>query len=102
MTRIPLSDKKRAAPRVSKGGVTAPRGFLAAGVHAGIKKPQVPDLALVVSQQDAAVAGLFTTNRVTAAPVLLDRRHLRYGRARAIVVLSVSARRRDRRRRDQA
>ncbi|MFM8552191.1 MAG: bifunctional glutamate N-acetyltransferase/amino-acid acetyltransferase ArgJ [Nitrospiraceae bacterium] len=61
------------------GGITAPRGFLAAGLHAGIKKPLVLDLALVLSEQPGSVAGLFTTNQVAAAPVLVDRLHLKQG-----------------------
>jgi glutamate N-acetyltransferase/amino-acid N-acetyltransferase len=77
--------------RTVKGGITAPRGFLAAGGHAGIKKSPLLDLALVVSQCEAAVAGLFTTNRIAAAPVLLDQQHLRRGLARAIIVNSGNA-----------
>jgi len=66
-------------------GVTAPRGFRAAGVEAGIK-PGRPDLALVVADATCAAAGVFTTNRAVAAPVLVSRAHLASGRARAIVV----------------
>jgi glutamate N-acetyltransferase/amino-acid N-acetyltransferase len=66
-------------------GVTAPRGFRAAGIAAGIK-PGRPDLALVVADATCAAAGVFTTNRAVAAPVLLSRDHLASGRARAIVV----------------
>ena len=54
-----------------------PRGFRVAGVRAGIKASGGPDLALVlVDGEPAAVAGAFTTNRVPAAPVLMDREHL--------------------------
>jgi glutamate N-acetyltransferase/amino-acid N-acetyltransferase len=54
-----------------------PRGFRAAGVRAGIKVSGGPDLGLVVVDgEPAAVAGTFTTNRMPAAPVLLDREHL--------------------------
>lgn len=73
------------------GGITAPQGFLAAGLHAGIKKPGVLDLALVVSVKTGSVAGLFTTNRIVAAPVLLGRRQLRGGSGRAIFVNSGNA-----------
>ncbi|HJU03666.1 MAG TPA: bifunctional ornithine acetyltransferase/N-acetylglutamate synthase, partial [Nitrospiraceae bacterium] len=55
------------------GGVTAPLGFLAAGIHAGIKKPSLPDVALIVSTEPGPIAGVFTTNRIPAAPVQLDR-----------------------------
>lgn len=53
------------------GGVTAPKGFLATGVYAGIKKKR-NDMALVYSVVPAKVAGTFTTNVVKAAPVLWD------------------------------
>ncbi len=82
---------KRTRIKKIRGGITAPRGFLASGLHAGIKKPSLPDLALVVSEQEGPIAGVFTTNRVAAAPVLLDRRHLRGGVGRAIVVNSGNA-----------
>src|SRR5207249_3431071 len=74
-----------------RGGITAPLGFLAAGIHAGIKKASVPDLALVVSLQEGSIAGVFTKNRVAAAPVLLDRLHLRHGIGRAIIINSGNA-----------
>ena len=59
------------------GGVTAPIGFRAAGMYCGIKKKQKKqlDLALLVSEQEGPVAGVFTTNQVVAAPVVLDRLH---------------------------
>ena len=69
------------------GGVTAPAGFKAAGVLAGIKASPQLDLALVVSDALASAAGVFTTNRAQAAPVLLSKMNLERseGRARAIV-----------------
>ena len=72
-------------------GVTAPLGFYAAGIHCGIKKPGILDLALCVSKVSGPIAGVFTTNRVAAAPVLLDRRHLRKHVGRAIIVNSGNA-----------
>jgi glutamate N-acetyltransferase/amino-acid N-acetyltransferase len=66
-------------------GVTAPLGFRAAAVAAGIK-PDRLDLALVVADHVSAAAGVFTTNRAQAAPVLVSREHLANGKARAIVV----------------
>lgn len=74
-----------------RGGVTAPAGFLAAGLHAGIKPGPHLDLALIVSEREGPIAGLFTTNRVPAAPVVLDRSHLKRGLGRAIVVNSGNA-----------
>jgi glutamate N-acetyltransferase/amino-acid N-acetyltransferase len=73
------------------GGVTAARGFLAAGVHCGVKKAK-KDLALIVSDVPAATAATFTTNRVVAAPITVTREHLAQTRAmRAIVVNSGNA-----------
>jgi glutamate N-acetyltransferase/amino-acid N-acetyltransferase len=72
------------------GGVTAPLGFRAAGVHCGIKAAaDALDLAVLVAERPAAAAGVFTTNQVKAAPVLLSRNHLdRAGLARAVVINS--------------
>ena len=72
-------------------GITAPLGFRAAGMHCGIKKPGLLDLALVVSEVSGPIAGVFTTNQVVAAPVMLDRLHLRQGLGRAILVNSGNA-----------
>lgn len=71
-------------------GVTAPRGFRAAGVACGVKPTDALDLALVVSDSDCACAGVFTTNRVQAAPVLHDKAALAKNRdtIRAVVANS--------------
>lgn len=61
-------------------------GFKFAATAAGIKKPGVLDLALMVADTPAAAAGVFTRNRVKAAPVLVDRERLRGGKAQAILV----------------
>ncbi|MDQ7801691.1 MAG: bifunctional glutamate N-acetyltransferase/amino-acid acetyltransferase ArgJ [Armatimonadota bacterium] len=74
----------------TSGGVTAPRGYLAAGVHCGIKQRK-PDLALLVSESPATVAGVFTTNRIKAAPVRWCQEVVRRGVARAVVVNSGNA-----------
>ncbi len=63
-------------------------GFLAAGLAAGIKKNQVKDFALLYSEVPAAAAGVFTTNRVKAAPVLLSRERVKSGKGRAILINS--------------
>lgn len=70
-----------------EGGVTAPRGFRAAGLHCGIKANGKHDLALVVSDTPASAAAVFTTNQAQAAPVLVSKAHLAasHGRARAVV-----------------
>lgn len=57
------------------GGITAARGFTAAGVHCGIKMDK-KDLALVASECPAAAAAMFTTNKVAAAPVVFDKEQL--------------------------
>ena len=82
---------KRTGGSTIRGGVTAPQGFLAAGLHVGIKKPPHLDLALLVSSREGPIAGVFTTNKVAAAPVLLDRKHLKRGSGRAIVINSGNA-----------
>jgi len=71
------------------GGVTAPKGFSAAGVHAGIKgKGTKPDVALVLSKHQAVIAGTFTTNKIQGAHVKLCKQRLAARKARAIVVNS--------------
>ncbi len=75
---------------IEKGGVTSPKGFLAAGVHAGLKK-QKKDMALIVSAANAVSAGAFTTNKVKAAPVLWDMETLKGETHKAIVVNSGNA-----------
>lgn len=74
-----------------RGGVTAPKGFSAAGVHCGIKKPSILDLAVIVSEEPGPIAGVFTTNRFPAAPVQLDRVHLHRGIGQAIIINSGNA-----------
>lgn len=58
---------------LSDGSATTPRGFSAAAVAAGIKQSGRPDLVLVFSDHDCTAAGVFTRNRVAAAPVIVDR-----------------------------
>ncbi len=67
------------------GGDYAVQGFRAAAVAAGLKKHGGPDLGLIVSDGSATAAGVFTTNRVRAAPVILSQEHITGGKARAIV-----------------
>ena len=63
-----------------------PEGFTASGVACGLKPSGNLDFGMLVSDRPAVAAGVFTTNRVQAAPVQLTRRHIRRGSARAIVV----------------
>jgi glutamate N-acetyltransferase/amino-acid N-acetyltransferase len=71
------------------GGITAPAGFRTAGVACGIKASQL-DLALIAADGPSGAAGLFTTNKAQAAPVVLSRAHLERsgGIARAVVINS--------------
>ncbi len=66
-------------------------GFLFSGIAAGIKKNGQRDLGLIYSEVPAQAAGLFTTNAVKAAPVLLDRARLKMGLCQAILVNSGNA-----------
>ncbi|WP_026459486.1 bifunctional glutamate N-acetyltransferase/amino-acid acetyltransferase ArgJ [Schaalia vaccimaxillae] len=73
-------------------GVTLPRGFVASGVAAAIKSNDSRDLALIVNAgTNRASAGVFTSNRVVAAPVTLTRRHLATSTAAAVVLNSGGA-----------
>src|SRR5439155_11500656 len=88
-------DRSGPGRRLSVMGVTAPGGFVAAGVHCGTKAAGVPDLALVATAEGTAVptAAVFTSNQSPAAPVQISRRHLQAtgGRAAAVVLNSGNA-----------
>jgi len=71
--------------------VTFPLGFTAAGLSAGLKPSGRPDLGLLVGVPGTTVAGLFTTNRVAAAPVHLTRAAIAAGHGRAVIVNSGQA-----------
>ncbi|MDD4601057.1 Arginine biosynthesis bifunctional protein ArgJ [bioreactor metagenome] len=66
--------------------ITAPKGFKAAGVKAGIKKSGREDLAIIYSTVPAAGAAVFTTNVMAAAPVIVSRRNIEGGKVSAVVV----------------
>jgi len=74
-------------------GLRVPRGFVFSAVTAGIKASGKPDLALAEAPLGACAAALFTRNRVVAAPLLVDRDHLKrtQGRLRAVIVNSGNA-----------
>ncbi|MDB9823303.1 bifunctional glutamate N-acetyltransferase/amino-acid acetyltransferase ArgJ [Deltaproteobacteria bacterium] len=61
------------------------RGFRASSVTAGLKKNKTFDMALIFSDQEATAAGVFTANKVKAAPVLISREHIKSGKVRAII-----------------
>jgi glutamate N-acetyltransferase/amino-acid N-acetyltransferase len=73
------------------GGVTAPRGFKANGVYAGIKKSKKRDLSLIVSESLCDAAGVFTTNKVQASCVVVNKEYLRDSKAQAIIANSGNA-----------
>jgi len=68
-----------------------PKGFLFSTVEAAIKKPGRKDLALIYSEAEANTAGMFTSNKVKAAPVKLDMKRIKSGRGQAIIVNSGNA-----------
>lgn len=75
------------------GGVCAALGFVAGAVRAGIKRvaSEKVDLAVVLSEAPCTAAGVFTTNRVQAAPVLISKKHLRRGPHLGVVLNSGNA-----------
>ncbi|BBU22899.1 bifunctional glutamate N-acetyltransferase/amino-acid acetyltransferase ArgJ [Mycobacterium xenopi] len=87
-----MTDVADAVRLVRNQGVTAPEGFRAAGIAAGIKSSGALDLALVFNEgPDHAAAGVFTRNRVKAAPVLWTQQVLTTGRLRAVILNSGGA-----------
>jgi len=74
-------------PQAATGAVTAARGFGAGAVHAGIRKAKL-DLAVVRSLVPAVGAGMFTANRVQAAPVVVSKAHLAQAEPQAVVINS--------------
>lgn len=74
-----------------EGGITAVEGFLASGLHCGIKKNKQLDLALIYAEDSCDVAGLFTKNTFCAAPLLLNKKYIKKGIGRAIIVNSGNA-----------
>jgi glutamate N-acetyltransferase/amino-acid N-acetyltransferase len=75
---------------IPEGTVTSPEGFFAGATSAGISKKakNKPDLGVLFSEAPCVAAGVFTTNRIKAAPVVLSQRRLKQGRALAVVVNS--------------
>ncbi len=67
--------KEKSFVHIMKSGITTPKGFKSVGIHCGIKKVK-KDLALIVSDVPASAAGVFTMNKVQAAPVLVCKENL--------------------------
>ena len=79
--------------KMIEGGVCAPYGFKAYGMHCGVKSnnPDKKDVAVIASEIECTAAAMFTKNVVQAAPIHVTREHLKDGRARAILVNSGNA-----------
>ena len=80
--------------KLISGGVTAAKGFKAAGLHAGVKagsNPEKNDLAMILCDTEATAAGVYTMNRVKAAPIYVTMEHLENGVARGIIANSGNA-----------
>ena len=74
------------------GGVCAPKGFRANGVHCGIRKNKIKkDLALIVADKKCATACVYTTNLVKGAPILVTQKNVADGFAQAVIVNSGNA-----------
>ncbi len=77
-----------------QGGITAPRGFRAAGIHCGVKKGsnlEKKDLAMILSDCECEAAATYTMNRVKAAPLYITMDHLEDGVLRGVVINSGNA-----------
>ncbi len=77
-----------------QGGVTAPKGFRAAGVHCGVKhgsSPEKKDLAMILSDCECTAAATYTMNRVKASPLYITMEHLEDGVLRGVIVNSGNA-----------
>ena len=89
-----MTEKDRPLAKEPSGPQESPLlvpGFAAAGIHGGIKQGRRRDLALIVSDPPARVAGLFTQNRVKSAPVLISQTRVRSGLCRAVLINSGNA-----------
>lgn len=78
--------------KMIEGGVCAAEGFMAAGIHCGIRKNKTKkDLALIVSQIPASAAAVYTTNLVKGAPIFVTKKHIQNGIAQAVICNSGNA-----------
>jgi glutamate N-acetyltransferase / amino-acid N-acetyltransferase len=76
---------------IINGGVTAPEGFFATGVACGLKKDGKKDLAIICSEDSAAAAGVFTTNKVKGHSLQVTMEHIKNGYANALIINSGNA-----------
>ncbi len=77
--------------KIIKGGVCAPKGFLANGLASGIKRSGKADLGIIVSDLPAVTAGVFTKSSIKAAPLVVSMKHIKKGVGRAVLVNSGNA-----------
>lgn len=78
--------------KIIEGGVCAAKGFFAGGIHCGIRKNREKrDLALILSENEASAAAVYTTNLVKGAPLIVTKKHLSNGKARAVICNSGNA-----------
>jgi glutamate N-acetyltransferase / amino-acid N-acetyltransferase len=77
--------------KIVKGGVTAPKGFLANGLPSGIKRSGKADLGIIVSYLPAVTVGVFTKSSIKAAPLVVSMKHIKKGTGRAVLVNSGNA-----------
>ena len=82
----------RCKMKMIEGGVTAAKGFSAGGMYCGIRKNKTkPDLAMIYSAAPCTAAGMYTSNLVKGAPILVTKRNLANGVARAVICNSGNA-----------
>ncbi len=78
--------------KIISGGVCAPKGYIANGIHCGIRKNREKrDISLIVSEKKAAASAVYTTNLVKGAPLIVTKNHLEDGYAQAIICNSGNA-----------
>ncbi|MDR0851662.1 MAG: bifunctional glutamate N-acetyltransferase/amino-acid acetyltransferase ArgJ [Clostridiales Family XIII bacterium] len=76
----------------TEGGICAPKGFRAGGVHCGFRKnTKKKDLGIIVSDVRCSAAAVYTQNKVKGAPILVNREHLKNGKAQAVICNSGNA-----------
>lgn len=74
------------------GGVTAAQGFVAGGIHCGIRKNKSkPDLAMIYSETECSAAAVYTQNLVKGAPILVTKKNIADGKAKAVICNSGNA-----------
>ena len=78
--------------KMIEGGVTAAQGFVAGGIHCGVRKNKSkPDLAMIYSESPCTAAAVYTRNLVKGAPILVTKENLKNGQAKAVVCNSGNA-----------